>query len=75
MNNFIDYHFEVLQTRKLAGIKFLYHEIRYTLKHKQKVRNKLLLFGLMVILALMQKNVIAGITIATMAIIVLAIRL
>lgn len=25
INTFVDYHFEVLETRGLAGIKFLYH--------------------------------------------------
>jgi hypothetical protein len=45
------------------------------LKHKENVRNKLFLFVMMLLLALMQKNVIAGITIGTMALIVLAIRI
>ncbi len=45
------------------------------LKHRENVRNKLFLFILMVLLSLMQKNVIARITIGTMALIVLAIRI
>jgi hypothetical protein len=43
--------------------------------HQPKTRNKLILFILILILAFAQKNVIAGLTIGSMAFIALAIRL
>lgn len=56
-------------------MKYFWREAGYMMRHKENVRNKIVLFGLMVVLAVMQGNVIAGVTIGTMALIVLAIRL
>jgi hypothetical protein len=61
--------------RRFSGIVYFWKDAAYMVKHKENVRNKLILFVLVVLLALMQKNVIAGLTIGTMALIVLAIRL
>lgn len=61
--------------KRLAGVRYFWKECGYLLKHKENARNKIVLVGLILLLALMQKNVVAGLTLGTMALVVLAIRL
>lgn len=61
--------------KRFSGINYVIKETVFQLKHQPKVRNKLLLFVLILILAFLQSNVILGMTIGTIAFISLAIRL
>ncbi len=71
----MDYHIDVIEMKRFAGLNYFWKECGYSLRHKENVRNKLILFVLIILLAIMQKNVVAGLTLGTMALIVLAIRL
>jgi hypothetical protein len=71
----VEYHNDVIEIKRFAGLKYFWKECGYSLKHKENVRNKLILFVLILLLAIMQKNFIAALTLGTMALIVLAIRL
>ena len=71
----MEYHNNVIEMKRFSGMRYFWREAGYMVRHKDSVRNKIILFVLMLLLALMQKNVITGLTIGTMALIVLAIRI